>query len=86
MLCLSYTLLLYIYVHLLVPLPYVIAENTVMNYLQQGTLVRCQLDIAVLPLHCTTLITDSLILCLNIYDQVFVLRPSCVPKKGGGGT
>jgi hypothetical protein len=21
--------------------------------------------------------------CLNIYDKVFVLRPSCVPKKSG---
>jgi len=54
-----------------------------MNYLQHGTLVRCQLDIAVLPLYCSVHITDSLILCLNIYDQVFVLGPSCVPKKRG---
>ena len=53
-----------------------------MNYLQQGTFVRPQLDIAALPLHCSVHVTFSLILCLNIYDQVFVLRPSCVPKKG----
>jgi hypothetical protein len=67
----------------LVPLPYLIAQSTIIDYLKLSRLVRCQLDIVVVPLHLSIHVTASLIFCLNIYDQVFVLRPSCVPEKVG---